>query len=232
VFEESQILDLLSTNVSERVSAKVHESLSSIIQDEIAKALTRALQEGHFYRALNSQVTDSIETVYSEIRAVKRLISKEAHQDSAGLLGETDSILDGIVKSTEKATLRIMDLLEELQSEFKEMGSLLDRGEGAHCREKLRGLEEVVMSIMTELSFQDLTGQQIKKVIQLLKRIEELSFDAYVTSEVFKKSREQAPDKSIDDIREKSRAIVEDARTQKDRIDQEGVDSMLEQLGM
>ncbi len=74
VFEESQILDLLSTNVSERVSAKVHESLSSIIQDEIAKALTRALQEGHFYRALNSQVTDSIETVYSEIRAVKRLI--------------------------------------------------------------------------------------------------------------------------------------------------------------
>jgi len=232
VFDESQILEVLSNNVSDRVSAKVHESLAVIIQDEIAKALTRALQEGHFYRALNSQVTDSIETVYSEIREVKRLISREAQQDSSSLIGETDSILDGIVKSTEKATLKIMDYIEELQSEFREMDGLLERGENAVCRHKLGRMEDMVMNIMTELSFQDLTGQQIKKVIQLLKRIEELSLDAYVTSEVFKKSIKQAPDKSLEDLREETRAIVEDARAQKDRIDQEGVDSMLEQLGL
>ncbi len=137
MFDENQILELLSSSVSERVSAKVHESLAVIIQDEIAKALTRALQEGQFYRALNSQVTDSIETVYSEIREVKRLISREAQQDSSLLIGETDSILDGIVKSTERATLKIMDHLEELQAGFKEMDGLLERGETAACRAKL-----------------------------------------------------------------------------------------------
>jgi chemotaxis protein CheZ len=100
------------------------------------------------------------------------------------------------------------------------------------CKEMLNRLDRKVLDIMTELSFQDLTGQQIKKVIQLLKRIEEVSFDAYVTTEVFKKSREHAPDKSVDDIRQKTKEIVQDARAQKDRIDQEGVDGLMEQLGM
>jgi len=232
VFDENQILELLSSSVSERVSAQVHESLVVIIQDEIAKALTRALQEGQFYRALNSQVTDSIETVYSEIREVKRLISREAQQDSSLLIGETDSILDGIVKSTERATLKIMDYLEELQAGFKEMDGLLELGETAACRAKLGHMLETVMNIMTELSFQDLTGQQIKKVIHLLKRIEDLSFDAYVTSEVFKKSIREDSEKSLDDIRRRTRALVEDARARQDLIDQEGIDVMLEQLGL
>lgn len=232
MLEENEILDQMTNSVSERVSEKVRETLSLVIQDEITKALTRALNEGQFYRSLNSEVTDSLGTVYSEIRAVKQLIGRDSQTESSSLLMETDSILDNIVKATEHATLKIIDCLEEIQSEFKEMEGLLDRGDPATCKEKLNRMEGMVMDIMTELSFQDLTGQQIKKVIQLLKKIEEVSFDAYVTTEVLKKTREKAPDKSLDDIRRKTREIVQDARTQKDKIDQVGVDSLMEQLGM
>lgn len=232
VLEENEILDHMTNSVSERVSEKVRETLSLVIQDEISKALTRALNEGQFYKTLNSEVTDSLGTVYSEIRAVKQLIGRDSRSDSASLLMETDSILDGIVKATEYATLKIIDSLEEIQSEFKEMEGLLDRGDPASCKDKLNRLESMVMDIMTELSFQDLTGQQIKKVIQLLKKIEEVSFEAYVTTELIKKTREKAPDKSLDDIRRQTREIVQDARAQKERIDQEGVDSLMEQLGM
>jgi chemotaxis protein CheZ len=232
VITEREIVDQLTVSVSDRVSGTIRETLSSIIQDEISKALTRALVEGQFYRSLNAEVIDSIETVYSEIRAVKRIISAESSDESINLISESDSILDGIIKSTEKATLTILDYLEEIQSDIKEIHGLLDGGNIPSCREKLNGMERAVIQIMTELSFQDLTGQQIKRVVQSLKKIEEISFDTYVTSEILKKSKEQAPEKNIEEIRQKTREIVEGAKTKKGKFDQDGVDSLLEELGL
>jgi chemotaxis protein CheZ len=85
---------------------------------------------------------------------------------------------------------------------------------------------------MTELSFQDLTGQQIRQVVQSLKKVENVVFDVYVTSEIMKKSREQSPDRDIEELREKAKDLLSDARAKKTAIDQDGVDSLLVQLNM
>lgn len=229
---EREIVDQLTVSVSERVSGTIRETISSIIQDEISRALARALIEGQFYRSLNADIIDSIETVYSEIRAVKRIISTDSPEESINLISESDSILDGIIRCTEKATLTILDYLEEIQFDIKEIHGLLEEGDIPSCREKLKGMDRAIIQIMTELSFQDLTGQQIKRVIQSLKKIEEISFDTYLTSEILKKSKEQAPEKNIEEIRQKTREILEGAKTKKAKFNQDGVDSLLEELGL
>jgi len=228
---ESDIIDQLTESVTGRVSVIVKESLSDIVQQEISRALTKALDQGQFYRTMNDEVIESIGNIYSEIKSVKKSLNEDSSVESLNLLNESDSILDGIIKVTEHATLQILDLLEHMQQEMDALRSMITPFGNAAANEKLDNLDKVVLNVMTELSFQDLTGQQVKRVIQSLKKVEEIVFNVYVTSEVLKKSKEQSPEQDIGEIREKMKDIIDSAKSQKTAIDQDGVDSLLGQLG-
>ncbi len=227
---EREIVDQLTDSVGARVSLIVRESLSAVVQEEISKALAKALDEGRFYRSMNEEVLEGIGNIYSEIKSVKETLDADSSAESLGLLNESDSILDGIVKATEIATLKILDLLENMQREIGEIRSLVGSN-GAMATEKLDGVEKSILNVMTELSFQDLTGQQVKRVIQSLKKVEDIVFGVYVSSEILKRSKEQSPEKDIAEIRERMKGLVEEAKGKKTAIDQGGVDSLLEQMG-
>ena len=227
---EREIVDQLTDSVGARVSLIVRESLSAVVQEEISKALAKALDEGRFYRSMNEEVLEGIGNIYSEIKSVKETLDADSSAESLGLLNESDSILDGIVKATEIATLKILDLLENMQREIGEIRSLVGSN-GAMAIEKLDGVEKSILNVMTELSFQDLTGQQVKRVIQSLKKVEDIVFGVYVSSEILKRSKEQSTEKDIAEIRERMKGLVEEAKGKKTAIDQGGVDSLLEQMG-
>ena len=227
---EDAIVDQLTERVSGRVSIVVRETLSEIVQQEISIALTKALDHGQFYRTMNEEVIESIGTIYSEIKSVKSSLNADSSTESLSLLNESDSILDGIIKATEHATLKILDYLENMQQELNDLRSLIEPGGPAAANEKLDRLERVILNVMTELSFQDLTGQQVKRVIQSLKKVEDIVFNVYVTSAILKKSKEQSPEQDIAEIREKVKGLIDDAKGNKPAIDQEGVDSILAQL--
>jgi len=229
---EKDIVDQLINNVTERVSNVIQQSLSDIVQTEISKALNKALMEGQFYRSVNTDVIDGIGNIYSEIKAVKKSLVGSVPGESVYLLHQSDSILDGIIKATESATLKILDHLENLQEQINDVKRLIETEDKAAARSKLDNLDGIILDTMTELSFQDLTGQQIRRVVQSLKKVEEIVFDVYVTSEVLKKSKELSPDKDIDQIREETRDLIDSVKHEKQRIDQNGVDSLLEELGM
>jgi len=229
---EQDIVEQLIDNITERVSSVVQQSLADIVQTEISKALNKALMEGQFYRSVNSDVIEGIGNIYSEIRAVKKSLIGSFSGESVYLLHQSDSILDGIIKSTESATLRILDHLEDLQEQISHVKSLIEANDIASARSKLDGMDGVILNTMTELSFQDLTGQQIKKVVQSLKKVEDIVFDVYVTSEVLKKSKELSPDKDIDQIREETKGLIDSFKHKKQNFDQNGVDSLLEEFGM
>jgi chemotaxis protein CheZ len=229
---EMDIVEQLTQSVTGRVSLVIKESLSEIVQQEVSKALAKALSEGQFYRSMNSDVIEGIENIYSEISSVKKSLSVGCSKESLDLLSETDSVLDGIVKATEKATLNILDYLETMQEELSQIRKALDTNELGHSRENLDHLDSLLLDTMTELSFQDLTGQQIRRVVQSLKKVEEVVFDVYMTSEIMKKSKEQSPEKGVDELRERAKDLVIDAKSRKVGIDQDGVDSLLEQLGL
>ncbi len=227
---EKDIVDQLSETVSERVSNVIRENLSSLVESEISKALSRSLMEGHYYRSMSNEVIDGIDSIYSEIKSAKKSLAPHESAESVHLLQKTDSILDGIVKATEKATLTILDHLELMQDEIGEIKNFLGFENNGPVKNRLERLDRTILDVMTELSFQDLTGQQIRKVVQSLKKVEEIVFKIYVTTEIIKKSKEQSPEKDIDQLREETRDIIHSAHEKKDLVDQQGVDALLEQL--
>ena len=231
---EAEILQQLTISVTDRVSTVVKESLSEIVQFEISKALSKALNEGEFYRSLNSQVIVGIGDIYSEISSVKKNLSSESSAEGyLHLLGQSDGILDDIVGATERATLLILENLEHMQDHIRDVREAVGKGDADSAVDTLSNMEDLILNTMTELSFQDLTGQQIRRVIQSLKKVEDIVFDLYVTSEVINKSKEQSPDKAISDIRKEVGALIDNAKNNKNKLeDQGGVDSLLDQLGM
>lgn len=229
---EQDIVDQLTESVTQRVSAILKENLSEIVQLEISKALSRALVEGQFYRTLNEDVIDGIQHIYSEIKSVKTILSTDASKETVSLLNQSDSILDGILKATERATINILDALELIQKELKLIRPIINNSGASQARDNLERVDSLILNIMTELSFQDLTGQQIGRVIQSLKKVEEIVLEVYINSAVLKKSREHSPEKDIDQIREHARGIISGVKSRKEAVDQESVDKLLEELGL
>jgi chemotaxis protein CheZ len=229
---EKDIIEHLTDSVTERVSSIIRGSLSSIVEQEVSKAFAKALSEGQFHRLMNTDVIDGIGNIYAELNSVKKDLAIGWSQDSLELLAETDNVLDGIVKATEKATLKILDYIESMQEEMKQVRQHIETNNLELSREKLNRLDTLLLDIMTELSFQDLTGQQVRRVVQSVKKVEEVVFEVYVTSEIMKKSKEQSPEKDANELREKAKDLVENAKTQKVNFDQEGVDKLLGELGL
>ena len=229
---EQAIVDQLTACVAERVTLVVRENLSGIVQQEVSTALAKALAEGQFYRTLNTEVIDGIENIYSEIKSVKQTLGAGLPQESIDAIMESDSILDQIMQMTEKATLKILEFLETMQEELREVIRAVKDQTESNLIAKLTRLDALILETMTELSFQDLTGQQIKRVVGSLKKVEDIVFSVYVTSEIMKKSKEQSPDKDVEEIKEQARDLASNAKNKKSFVDQEGVDKLLEQLGL
>lgn len=229
---ESEIIDQLMKSVTENVSQVIQKSLSDIVQKEISKALANALFEGEFYRGVNSEVLTGIENIFSEISSFKKNLSATSSNTPAGLLDCSTSLLDQIINSTERATLNILDHLDQMQLLVQEARKEIQAEKGSTLQLPFNNMEALVTDIMTELSFQDLTGQQIRMVIKSLKRVEELVYEVYLTSEALRKSKEKCPNKDIEDLRQEARELVQDFKSKGSNVEQGEIDILFSEYGL
>ncbi len=227
---ENEIVEQLVESVTVKVTAVIQENLSSLVQHEISRALAKSLGEGRYYRGLSDDVVDSVHNMFEEITSIKKSLV-DATDDSSGALSETDHILESIVKSSEESTLKIIDYLEQMQDLVAVIRSSCSDSP-ISADEKFDQLEDLLMQSMTELSFQDLGGQKIKRVVQFLRRMEEMVSEAYMTAEIFRKSKEKAPQKDVETIRDDAKTVIESARENKNVIDQSDVDALLADMGL
>jgi len=240
VITEKEIVDKLTTSVTENVAALIQDSLSEIVQREISKALAAALFEGEFHRGVSSEVFTGIENIFRELSSFKKNLNASTSQGSSGqedpkegLLDGSTSVLDDIISSTEKATLNILDCLDQMQLLIQNARESAQNGNGASDQASaIEGIESIIMTILTELSFQDLTGQQIRMVIRSLKRVEELVYEVYLMAEALRKTKEKSPEKDIAVIKEEAKVLVCDFKERKDVIDQSEIDALFEQVGL
>ncbi len=216
------------TRVTEDVSRVIKESMSEIVQKEISKALANALCEGEFHREVNHEVINGIGNILLEISSFNKNLS--ATSNTVGLLDGSTSMLDSILNGTERATLNIMDHLDRMQLLVQEARHQDNGGKGLSDGIHFDNIETVVNDILTELSFQDLTGQQIRMVIKSLKRVEELVYEVYLTSEALRKTKEKSPHMDIEELKAEARELVEGFK-QKGKVDQNEIDSMFEEFG-
>jgi chemotaxis protein CheZ len=88
------------------------------------------------------------------------------------------------------------------------------------------------MSIMTILSFQDLTGQRIKRIVEALRKVEGIVLDLVLSTGLVLKAREEEPDRELSELREESRKKIMTLRGPQGGVSQSDVDDLLANLGL
>lgn len=128
-----------------------------------------------------AEITADFQQFYSELTSKLQPALVDMTREE---LPEASDQLEAIVETTEKAATRIMDMLEEMQEEQDAAYAALKKMTEYKrmARDKRDGVENAlsavdssrdkIMHIFEELSFQDLTGQRIKRIVSLVKAVE------------------------------------------------------------
>ena len=165
----------------------------------------------------------------------------DVSQEKTGeLFTEASDQLDQILQTTEKATVDIMEIVEkhmELQMDASMQLQELRAGNASpeainSLIESNNALNQDLMQIMTTLSFQDLTGQRIKKIITALKKVEAITFDLFMSTGLKIKAKEKDPDKDLTQLEAETVQAVSELKGPQTDSRQADVDDLLAQLGM
>ncbi len=238
---KEQLSQELLGRITARAENTIREVISTSLTEEIGRALTTALNEGEFYRAISTDLQDGLKSIYREINAATASGSVEPSPASPHVAGEmfseASSQLGAILQTTEKATESIMSLVEKHLDQNDRAMTLLDSfGASTPEIEELRTgsatLGDDLMEIMTTLSFQDLTGQRIKRIVTALQQIEKVVFELYMSTGLSMKAMEQNPDRSVEEIRQTSKARATELKGPQAGNSQTDVDDLLSQLGL
>ena len=158
--------------------------------DQIVE-VTRAMSEGDFHHEIDGKLYGQIGELAKYINAtIKKLQTVEPNIASA-----TDKIpaaslqLSEIVKATEEATHGVMGQVERaLDNQDLLLYHIEAIGKGGDLTKEIGELKqitadnkEILLDIITGLSFQDLTGQKIKTIISLIEEIEKRIIHLIVT---------------------------------------------------
>ncbi len=239
----------LLAEVMEKVVGQVvdgmRDSITKAVEKELAAGLSRALVESEFYRRINEEMRHGLQNIYKQIaEATKPMgggeVSMAAMSPTSAdkLFNEASHQLDEILTTTEKATFEIMDVVEkhmELQNHSQELLATLRKTRKSNPAiqqliDHNEKLGENLMQIMTSLSFQDLTGQRIKKIIQALKTIEGIVFELYVSTGLSIKAKEAEPEKDVEEIRQEASKRVSELKGPQSNSSQQDIDDLLAQL--
>ncbi|MFW5487536.1 MAG: protein phosphatase CheZ [Desulfovibrio sp.] len=237
----TQLLD----KVSDRVVSDLRESIARTVETEIQRNISRALVEGEFFRNINSDLQNGLKNIYQEISNAKSPDNRSAvdisQEETGELFTEASDQLDQILQTTEKATVDIMEIVEkhmELQMNASTTLQELHAGNDVtpeaidQLIDSNNALNLDLMQIMTTLSFQDLTGQRIKKIIEALKKVEKITFDLFMSTGLKIKAKEKNPDKDLSQLEKETEMAVSELKGPQSNSQQADVDDLLAQLGM
>jgi chemotaxis protein CheZ len=243
--KKDEFLDELMERISEKALESLKDSLTRTLDQEITKSLSRALMDNEFYRTLSEDLRSGLGSVYKEINSARKESSEPTtlepeHEDTSRLLLEASDQLDQILRTTEQATVDIMDVVERHLEGAPEVERALDRLLEKHGQDpdllvisrQLGGLQQDLMSIMTTLSFQDITGQRIKRIVVALKRVEAIVLELFLSTGLVLKARAEEPEKGIEELREESRQKVSTLHGPQTDASQRDVDDLLSSLGL
>ncbi|HML53426.1 MAG TPA: protein phosphatase CheZ [Solidesulfovibrio magneticus] len=243
---DDELLERLLEKIVQEVVPDLRESIGATIEKEVARTLSRALLESEFHKRLNQEMRDGLQDIYKEIVQAAKHGSEQTSEGDGGrhqadqLFQEAAQQLDNILQTTESATSEIMDIVEKHMELQAECAAILDGLPGGYAgpKEVTRlksanaALGEDLMRIMTTLSFQDLTGQRIKRIITAIKKVEQIVLDLYLSTGLQIRAQAQAPDRNIEDLKAEAKQKVSELKGPQSDVKQGDVDDLLAQLGL
>lgn len=196
------------------------------------------------YRQLSADMRRGLKDIYQQISTASAAEGTAPATDA--LFHEASAQLGEVLRDTESAAMKIMEIVEkhlELQAESSQLIAAAGEGEGMARLATINDeLGADLTTLLTTLSFQDITGQRIKKVVTALNGIERQVVDLYVASGLIMDGAEKDPAKDAQTLQDEARQAVADFRESRqggselkgpDRngISQGAIDEMLAQLG-
>lgn len=252
LFEECHLLsqeDVLHgvlSRISDKVAETVKDAVTETLQRELSSAMASAMGEAEFYRQISEKMRNGLQDIFKEIVNVSTdACAKTGASRAQALCRDASKQIDAIMQTTLEATEKIMEASERLLEQQKEAGAILARLNGYPESEKELNrlcelnisLETALTDIITDLSFHDLTGQRLKKVVATIGSIRETVFDLYVSTGLMLKTREETPEKDLSEIAAESdrkTAEIRNSNLQGPARDasQKDVDELLASLGL
>ena len=249
MMSHEEILERVLAKVSDKIAESMKETVTETVRQELSSIISKAMVESEFYRRVSEELHRGLKGIYQiadasafeEAESFRRADSGETQR----LFTDAAQQVEEILQATFQATENILEKIERLLDRQRETDGLIDRlknGTGneeniekidAHNGELAIELTEII----TELSFQDLTGQRLKKVVGAIGRIREAVFDLYVSTGLMMKGREERPEADVDIIAEESRRKVAQIKNCEFKgsvsgSSQKDVDDLLANLGL
>lgn len=211
--------------IAEQLNGMLSETIKSTIEDEVKKALKKSITDGEFFHAMTSDVQSSLDELMEEMTKLKQQmgISNDPDDNSPGLIFNyaADKLVD-VYSKTEDATFLVIDRVEEqIELISKSKSNLSSMGK----KELSSGLDKMndnMFKILTALSFQDILGQQIEKIILFIKSTEKIISKLYVSQNMMLESRKENPKLPSDKLKKEI----------DEKITQENIDVLLSQYGI
>lgn len=234
-------MEQLIDAITEDLVKNVRDTVSRAIRKKLKSSLNQAWGDGEFYKRLNEDMLSGLQNIFREINSAKKDGQRPAKgKDTGKLLSEASQQLDEILVSTEEATASIMDTVERHQDMLEEIKGIAAKAEKEKLpaadlkkwREYLTAQEEDLVGIMTALSFQDLTGQRVKKVLAALQTIEATVFELYMSTGIALKEHAKEPEKDMDLIQNEAKQMISELKGPTRDANQGAVDDLLAQLGL
>lgn len=256
------ILRRIMGEVTEKLTLDLRDvlatTLAQTLEQQISSALTQSLLESEVYRRISADMRNGLQRIYKEISATTKVEKNDssvedvqaADKEKADkLFHEASSQLSAVLTQTEQATVAILEVVErhlDLQAESEDLfKKVLSYKASKHDLERLAEINAQLGSdlntIMLSLSFQDLTGQRIKRAVAALKEIESTVVDLYLSSGLLIQAYEESPDKPLEQIEAEAKkkvsvfkggSVLEDELKGPSDSSQKEIDDLLSQLGM
>jgi chemotaxis protein CheZ len=235
----------LAARLAQALKPAIRENVREILREELACGVPRIsahdLAGDGFFQRLNEEIMGRLGDIYREISSFQGPASGRGDPEEAlhagELMDEASHRLDQVIQATEKATFEIIELVErgmgvpdELLALFRQ--SSCDAPSQEQAALLCQKLSEDMVQIMTCLSFQDLTGQRIKRIVGAIKNVEAIVLDLYLSTGLKVRAHEEAPEKDLEQINAEATQKVNDLKGPQQDTNQASVDDLLASLGL
>jgi len=256
---KEKLKDKIAGLVEGKLTSGEIEELIAFFRETVKEGLDR--DDESFFRNMAYEMTGNVKELALMIihfrRDLKSIIHPELTDIATKFIPQATNQLKGIMDTTEMAAHRIMDNLENMQADIEKMkkafsslkeGTLmLSNGHKEVDRNTVETISPLIDQMESEMensislisdsfvqmSFQDLTGQKIKRIIKLVSEIEEMTKKMIISFGIRLTEKERNPDISMDEL---ARAVAEKgselAGPQREGggLDQSGIDDLLAAL--
>ncbi|MGD9160930.1 MAG: protein phosphatase CheZ [Desulfobacteraceae bacterium] len=228
-------------------------------ETEDLKDVINKLRKGEFFELLTMEFSDKIKGIAKELIDFRKDIQTRIEPDIVEIaskdIPEASNQLEGINETLEESTMRIMDINDEqmdaANTRCKELEQFIEKrseGEGDLAigisleeamdaleaqMEFLKEVEQRSLNMMEPLSFQDLVGQRIQKIISLVRsmeiKIEELIVSFGIKLKKYKEDPEITYEELNKDVDEFMYELKGPQRSG-EGLDQTAIDDLLNSL--